>query len=1162
MFPSKQLKIATWNASGIMSSANYLSGFLDDNDIDVCGISEHWLYRDNLSFMNSIHGNYTSMSISDSDLDLPSKRKVGKGGICLLWKKCLNNKITDLQLNKKNIIGLKLNMSSKQHVFIFQVYMPCSNYSNSVFKTCLDEIENVLFEYAGKGNVVTMGDFNCQLPSKSKLVDFIMDTRGRLLCDVMSALNIVPLNCLPFCTGPAYTNVPYNRNYKQTLIDYIFVPESLIPNVQHVTVHDDKCVDCSTHRPISCSIAIHNEGLKCSLGSFKKIQWKDVKTADKAHYGQFIDNCVELKELTSSNIACKSDIDKMYKKIVKIIEDGNNACIKKSTFKPHIKPYWSGELKTSHHTMRRCRRNWIAGGRIRDQNDLMYTQYKSRKREFRRLHRHLSAQHKNNILNDFELTSDIDSSAFWKLVNKKRQSKQNKTMQDMCFDGKVYTTPEDINNGWRTYFCQLYSQSVLNNNNNDNNKNCLAGESRLKETLSNYRKSYTDSTELYISTQDVESALKSCKRNKACGYDSIYYENLQYGGKSLANALANMFNAMARLAHCPVDMKRGVISVLHKGNKKDRRDPNNYRAISLCSTLLKVYEKIIIKRVEPQLLANIHPLQGGFQKLLSPLFTAFLAREATYHAIENNSKLYTCYLDVKQAFDNVNHNKLLIKLNDAGINPSLLAIIADLLKDIYSCVRTNNISSEWFPITKGARQGQIISAPAYIVYINELLEQLDTSKHAFKVNNLSYCCPTVADDMMLLSNTKNGLQCLINQCYINSVADEYQYNPKKCKVLVYNEDEKETNVRNWLLGNDYISETSSYCHLGVLSDKNMQLDKAVQECCLKLRRTFFSLNDCGIGRKHMHPMQLKYIYEAVVLSKALYGCELMNELNDTQLLLLERAHRQCIKHMQSLPRATNTNMAINCIGALDIQTYIDKRKLILFGQLCRLNSNKRVKNMFAQRLCSFMLRPARARGFVPDIYRILGKYGLSHIMTDYIERASFPPYSTWKKTVKSATECFTYNSLIASAIANDSINYFTSLHTMFAPCFLWYLSKLYPDLHRHCRVAVIVLNLLCSRNFDRLCYNCNKTTRCIASHLIMSCDHPASVRENLWTDLYDFLGDANFSVFTRMPHEQQIIEMLSGFVSFDLEDVRRMACIRKCLMHVYKLANIILVLNN
>jgi len=84
---SEYLTFATWNATGITSSAQYPCDLLTSREIDICGISEHWLYRENLIFMNNINKDYLTFSQSDPDLDICSNRNVGKGGLCFLWKK-------------------------------------------------------------------------------------------------------------------------------------------------------------------------------------------------------------------------------------------------------------------------------------------------------------------------------------------------------------------------------------------------------------------------------------------------------------------------------------------------------------------------------------------------------------------------------------------------------------------------------------------------------------------------------------------------------------------------------------------------------------------------------------------------------------------------------------------------------------------------------------------------------------------------------------------------------------------------------------------------------------------------------------------------------------------------------------------------------------------
>lgn len=104
---NQHVKLLTWNVTGIMSSCKYLCNVLHDHKIDICGISEHWLFEKDIFFLDKIDPAYVSHSVSDNDLKLPNNRKVGKGGVAILWNKQLSNKISILQIDSDRIVGVQ-----------------------------------------------------------------------------------------------------------------------------------------------------------------------------------------------------------------------------------------------------------------------------------------------------------------------------------------------------------------------------------------------------------------------------------------------------------------------------------------------------------------------------------------------------------------------------------------------------------------------------------------------------------------------------------------------------------------------------------------------------------------------------------------------------------------------------------------------------------------------------------------------------------------------------------------------------------------------------------------------------------------------------------------------------------------------------------------------
>ena len=138
--------------------------------------------------------------------------------------------------------------------------------------------------------------------------------------------------------------------------------------------------------------------------------------------------------------------------------------------------------------------------------------------------------------------------------------------------------------------------------------------------------------------------------------------------------------------------------------------------------------------------------------------------------------------------------------------------------------------------------------------------------------------------------------------------------------------------RSWYLGNDIVAESENYKHLGVNNNKYLNSKISTKDVTHMLKGTFLCLVNSGIlNHGALHPLTCKTIYKSIILPKALYGCENWDNLNVTELLLLERAHRFCVKHMQSLNLRTRTDVALSLLDIFQIEIDIDFRKLTLLA---------------------------------------------------------------------------------------------------------------------------------------------------------------------------------------------------------------------------------------
>jgi len=133
---------------------------------------------------------------------------------------------------------------------------------------------------------------------------------------------------------------------------------------------------------------------------------------------------------------------------------------------------------------------------------------------------------------------------------------------------------------------------------------------------------------------------------------------------------------------------------------------------------------------------------------------------------------------------------------------------------------------------------------------------------------MSVGCPTVADDMVLLSYSYNGvtMHC---QLYVMSMQTSGDTIMTQTNVLVFNEHQKLTRERLFMLGVSIISEASDCVHIGVKCNNVLSSQCCVRDACNTLRGTLLSITNSGFSIECLNPIYLRTIYNSIVIPKAL-----------------------------------------------------------------------------------------------------------------------------------------------------------------------------------------------------------------------------------------------------------------------------------------------------
>ncbi|PJE77715.1 hypothetical protein CI610_03356 [invertebrate metagenome] len=224
-------------------------------------------------------------------------------------------------------------------------------------------------------------------------------------------------------------------------------------------------------------------------------------------------------------------------------------------------------------------------------------------------------------------------------------------------------------------------------------------------------------------------------------------------------------------------------------------------------------------------------------------------------------------------------------------------------------------------------QGGSLSAKMYLVFINDLLIDVELSGKGAFVIDTKVNIPTQADDICLISNTSVGLQDMVTICESYSCKWRFSFSVDKSKIVVFTKGRKQVLVKDVYLYGKVLPVVENITHVGVVLNFKLCSSDRTESACKKMKSGTMALVRSGAHPRTLNPLTVSKMIKTKVFPSALYGCELW-QLSRTELIKLERAQNFIVKSIQGLNIRTRTDMAISLIGWTTIEGYIDIRKLL------------------------------------------------------------------------------------------------------------------------------------------------------------------------------------------------------------------------------------------
>src|SRR5437899_2784548 len=233
----------------------------------------------------------------------------------------------------------------------------------------------------------------------------------------------------------------------------------------------------------------------------------------------------------------------------------------------------------------------------------------------------------------------------------------------------------------------------------------------------------------YINTGTDESrvkfityrnSLKSMKSGESAGIDEISMNLIKSVIDCIAEPLSVIINLCLTSGIYPDQLKIAKVCPIFKEGSKN--ELANYRPISIIPSFSKLFEKIISNR----LLSYINkfeisnPAQYGFRKKHSTYMAMLNLYDKVSEAVDKNEFSVGVFIDLSKAFDTINHDILIRKLDMYGVRGIPNLLIKSYLNNRKQYVNYNNCTSTLKPIQCGVPKGSILGPLLFLLYINDM----------------------------------------------------------------------------------------------------------------------------------------------------------------------------------------------------------------------------------------------------------------------------------------------------------------------------------------------------------------------------------------------------------------------------------------------------------
>ena len=387
---------------------------------------------------------------------------------------------------------------------------------------------------------------------------------------------------------------------------------------------------------------------------------------------------------------------------------------------------------------------------------------------------------------------------------------------------------------------------------------------------------------LQFSEEDICKAIATIPAKSAPSPDRIPAVLLRNCSNSLAQPLYILWSKPMETGEIPLKLKHGLVTPIYKGG--DKSMPANYRPVTLTSHIVKIFEKIVVKRLTDYMVSlnlfNKH--QHGFRKGRSCLSQLLEHYQRILSGLEEQGSVDVVYLDFCKAFDKVDHKVLLEKLQVIGVAGKLFQWIGEFLIQRSQSVVVDGVASSPGQVSSGVPQGSVLGPLLFLILMSDIDCDLSrASASSFADDTRIIMCISEREDHLMMQDELQKVYRWANE-------NVMVFNDVKFDHVQYDRDQN-SEIREYLTADGTkIRKPTEVKDLGVYMSTDAGFRYHIDQMILKAKRQAGWVLRT-ISTRETYPMMT--LYKSTILPILEYCSQLWSPVKIGDLRKIEAVQR-------------------------------------------------------------------------------------------------------------------------------------------------------------------------------------------------------------------------------------------------------------------------------